>query len=277
MGDPQHLCWGFFFYAGGMEIQFDPSALLDRITELQRVQIPNASVKAVNQAVFDATKELSAEASRSFSNPVPFTTRAFLYRKASLEALEARVFIRDEASGGNAPSKYLLPQIQGGPHHMTRFQGALLNTVVQLGGGRSVQVGQRGRMAFPNIRSPKVKPLNKYGNMKPSQYNQILSALRGGVSSADFYTGKTVANNQRNTSYIYLDEQELNEPFYQRRITNSPQPGIYFVDRSVGIKFYRVMTDSRIPSYSGKFQFMSIATSVVTESFNRNFRLAILR
>lgn len=260
-----------------MEIEFDPKDLIGTITELQRVQLPGASVKALNQAVYDSTRELSEAASRAFQNPVPFTTKSFLYRKASIDSLEARVFIRDEAPGGNAPAKYLLPQIAGGPHYPTRFQGALLNTVVQLGGGRSVQVGQRGKIMVPNLRSPKTRT-NQYGNMSPGQYTQILSALRGNVSSADLYSGKLNRNDQKLSKYIYLDEEEISEPYFRRRFTNSPKPGIYFVDRQTsGSRYYRVMTDSKIPSYTGKFKFMDIAVASVTESFSRNFKLSILR
>lgn len=234
-------------------------------------------MKALNQAVYDSTRELSEAASRTFQSPVPYTLRSFKYAKATIDSLEAKVFIRDDPAGGNAPADYLLPQITGGPHFPTRFQGAMLNTVVQLGGGRSVQVGQRGKILFPNLRSPKTRT-NQYGNMSPGQFKQILTSLRGNVSSADLYSGTLKRNDQKLSKYIYLDEEEISEPYFRRRFTNSPKPGIYFVDRQTqGLRYYRVMTDIRKPTYNGKFKFIDIAISSVTESFNRNFKLSILK
>jgi len=114
-----------------IEIEFKPEELIGKINELQRVQIPKAGSLALNKAVYAASQELKSQAKSIFSNPVPFTVNSFLYKKSSTEQLEAKIFIRDDAPNGNAPAQYLLPQIYGGKHYPTRFQGALLNTIVQ--------------------------------------------------------------------------------------------------------------------------------------------------
>jgi len=264
-----------------IEIEFDPQQIIGKITELQRIQIPRAGAIALNQSVFESTQQLKSAAKSTFNNPVPFTVNSFLYKKATPELLEAKIFIRDEAPKGNAPAKYLLPQIYGGKHFPTRFQGALLNTVVELSSGRQAQVGQRGKMMVANLRSPKTR-LNQYGNMTPGQYTQILSALRGNLSSADIYgrvsRGEAPVNDQQLSKYIYLDEEEIAEPFFRQRFTNSPKPGIYFVDRqSSGVRYYRVMTETRLPSYSGKFKFLDIARTSVETAFAKNFSRIVLR
>jgi len=138
-----------------IEIEFKPEGLIGKINELQRVQIPRAGSIALNKAAFVASQELKSQAQSIFTNPVPFTVNSFLYKKSTTEELEAKIFIRDEAPKGNAPAKYLLPQIYGGRHYPTRFQGALLNTVVQNASGQTVQVGQRGKIMVANLRSPK--------------------------------------------------------------------------------------------------------------------------
>lgn len=267
-----------------MEIIFDPKDLIGKITELQKVQIPRAGEIALNQAVFAASQELKSSSRTIFNNPVPFTVNSFLYKKAEFKApdtLEAKIFIRDEAPKGNAPAKYLLPQIYGGAHYPTRFQGALLNTVVQTATGRTTQVGQRGKIMLANLRSPKTR-LNSYGNMTPGQYTQILSALRGGISSADIYgvtqRGEAPVNDQSLSSYVYLDEESIYEPYFRKRLTNSPKPGIYFVDRrQKGNRYYRVMTETRMPRYTGKFPFKEIAESAARQKFNDVFSGMILR
>lgn len=264
-----------------IEIEFKPEELIGKINELQRVQIPKAGSIALNQAVYKASQELKSQAQSIFNNPVPFTVNSFLYKKSTTEQLEAKIFIRDQAPKGNAPAQYLLPQIYGGRHYPTRFQGALLNTVVENATGRNVQVGQRGKIMIPNLRSPKTRT-NAYGNMTPGQYTQILSALRGNISSADIYgvrqRGQAPVNDQSLSKYIYLDEESLYEPYFRRRFTNSPKPGIYFVDRRTpGTRYYRVMTESRIPTYSGKFPFIDIASNTAITEFNRVFSQLVLR
>lgn len=264
-----------------IEIEFKPEEIIGKITELQRVQIPRAGSLALNKAAYEATQQLKAQAKSRFNNPVPFTVNSFLYRKSTPEELQAVVFIRDDAPGGNAPSKYLAPQIFGGKHYPTNFQGALLNTVVRNATGRSVQVGQRGKMMIPNLRSPKTR-VNRYGNMIPGQYTQILSALRGDVSSADIYgvrdRGQAAPSDQSLSKYVYLDEESIYEPYFRRRFTNSPKPGIYFVDRlSQGTKYYRVMTESPLPNYSGKFPFFDIARTTAEAEFTRVFSQLVLK
>jgi hypothetical protein len=264
-----------------IEIEFKPEELIGKINELQRVQIPKAGSLALNKAVYAASQELKSQAKSIFSNPVPFTVNSFLYKKSSTEQLEAKIFIRDDAPNGNAPAQYLLPQIYGGKHYPTRFQGALLNTIVQNATGRNVHVGQRGKIMIANLRSPKTR-LNRYGNMTPGQYTQILSALKGNISSADIYgvrqRGEAPVNDQSLSNYIYLDEESLYEPYFRRRFTQSPKPGIYFVDRrQPGNRYYRVMTESRIPNYTGKFPFLDIARNTATQEFNRTFSQLVLR
>ena len=271
-----------------IEIEFDPKNIIGKITELQRIQIPRASEIALNQAVYAASQELKSQARSIFNNPVPFTVNSFLYKKTQRVGrdLEARIFIRDQAPKGNAPSSYLAPQlmgpgVSGGRHYPTRFQGALLSTIVQNATGRNVQVGQRGKVMIPNLRSPKTR-LNQYGNMSPGQFTQILSALRGDISSADIYgvvqRGEAPVNDQSLSKYIYLDEESIYEPYFKRRLTNAPKPGIYFVDRrTAGTRYYRVMTESRIPTYTGKFPFVSIASQAAAERFNQVFSSMILR
>jgi hypothetical protein len=266
-----------------IEIVFKPEEIIGKITELQKVQIPRASAIALNQAVYAASQELKSQAKTIFNNPVPFTVNSFLYKKPQQvgDSIEAKIFIRDQAPKGNAPAEYLLPQIYGGRHFPTRFQGALLNTVVQNATGRNVQVGQRGKIMIPNLRSPRTR-INQYGNMQPGQFTQILSALKGNISSADIYgvrqRGEVPVNDQALSKYIYLDEESLYEPYFRRRFTNSPKPGIYFVDRrTAGTRYYRVMTESKIPTYTGKFPFRDIAENAARQRFNEVFSSIILR
>lgn len=275
---------GAFFYADGMEVVFNPEELVGKLTELTKVQIPRAGRLALNTALFETRRRLQSEASNVFKSPVPFTLNSFLYEKAELvgEDLHARVFIRDDAPKGNAPSRYLNPHIRGGRAYETRFQKSLTNTVVQQIDGRSVQARPRGTMLRPT-RSDFVKPHPRkvgapYPTMSQGQYNSILSSLKGGKSSADFLeTGTVPYSNDRR--YVYLDEESLETPFFKNRFTShARKPGVYYVQRrQKQPRFYRVLNEQRVPTYSAKFKFFDLSKQQITQTFQKEFRSMILR
>jgi hypothetical protein len=266
-----------------MEVEFDPKVLIGSMNDLIKVQLPKAAKTSLNQALFETRKRLQDEAKMIFDNPVPFTIRSFLYdRPVQADGdLKARVFVRDDGPKGNAPSRYLDPQIRGGPAYVTRFQRSLLSTIVRQIDGRTTQAAQRGTLLRPT-RSEKVRR-NKYGNMSPGQYNQILSAIKGGKSSADFQEVGAVPFSM-DRRYIYLDNEALDDPYFARRFTTyARKPGIYkpeLVEVEPGRKqtrFYRVMTQGTVPTYSAKFRFFDLSRQTIESEFTQRLRSQILR
>jgi hypothetical protein len=266
-----------------MQITFDPEQVIGKINELTKVQLPRASYMALNKALFETRGKLQSEAQKTFKSIVPFTKNSFLYKKPVQvgDTLEATVFVRDDAPGGNAPSRYLDPHIRGGRAYETRFQRSLTNTVVQQIDGRSVQARPRGRLLRPTL-SDHVKPNrqknNAYPTMSQGQYNQILSALKGGKSSADYQeTGAVPFSIGRR--YTYLDEEALEHPYFKNRFTSyARKPGVYKIMRqSKQPRFYRVLTEGRIPTYKAKFKFFDIAKDSVESVFAAELRKNILK
>lgn len=259
-------------------IKFYPKDLLGPINELVKVQLPRATTTALSQALFKTRKRLQDEARTVFNAPVPFTINSFLYEKPVQvkDEIRARVFVRDDSPKGNAPSRYLNPQIRGGPAYVTRFQRSLLNTVVTQIDGRQTQAAQRGTLLRPSA-SDRVRR-NRYGNMAPSQYNQILSAIKGGKSSADFQDAGAVPFSIGNR-YVYLDDEALDNPYFTRRFSSYTQkPGIYKVEyRQKQPRFYRVMTQGRVPTYSAKFKFFDLSDLTIRSEFTKSLRSQVLR
>ena len=265
-------------------ITFNAEQLVGKLNALTRVQIPRAGRLALNTALFETRRRLQSEASSVFKAPVPFTLNSFLYEKAEQvgDNLHARVFVRDDAPKGNAPSRYLNPHIRGGRAYETRFQKSLTNTIVQQIDGRAVQARPRGTMLRPT-RSPFVKPHPRkvgapYPTMSQGQYNSILSSLKGGKSSADYLdTGTVPYSNSRR--YVYLDEEALETDYFKRRFTSHPRkPGVYFVQRqNKEPRFYRVLNEQRIPTYSAKFKFFDLSKEQIGRTFQKEFDRMILR
>ena len=278
---------GAFFYAVLMaeaSITFNAEQLVGELNALTKVQIPRAGRLALNTALFETRKRLQAEAGNVFKSAVPFTLNSFLYEKAEQvgDDLHARVFVRDDAPKGNAPSRYLNPHIRGGRAYETRFQKSLTNTIVQQIDGRSVQARPRGTLLRPTgsdfVRPHPRKASAPYPTMSQGQYNSILSSLKGGKSSADFLeTGTVPYSNERR--YVYLDEESLETDFFKRRFTSHPRkPGVYYVQRrQKQPRFYRVLTEQRIPSYSAKFKFFDLSKEQIGRTFQKEFDRMILR
>jgi len=271
-------------------ITFDARKLTGPLNELVKVQIPETSRLALNEALFATQKRLKDEASRVFNNPVPFTLNSFKYDKGKIEdkRVVGRAYVRDDAPGGNAPSRYLNPQIRGGPAYQTRFSRRLMHhtTVTQIDGRRTT-AQQPGTMMAPALRSNSKVSRNKYGNMSQGQYTRILTSLSGGASSADLLVNGDVMASQRDQSYTYLDELALDHPYFKNRFTNYGQkPGIYKIERTANpnpkdrrrvTRFYRVMTERSIKPYKPEFRFFDISEETVTKEFVQRFQRRILR
>lgn len=271
-------------------ITFDPQKLIGPLNELVKVQIPETSRLALNEALFATQKRLKDEANRVFDRPVPFTLNSFKYDKGKIEdkRVVGRAYVRDDAPGGNAPSRYLNPQIRGGPAYQTRFSRRLMHhtAVVQIDGRRTT-AQQPGTMMAPALRSGSKVRINRYGNMSPGQFTQILTALSGGASSADLLVNGDVMASQRDQSYTYLDELALDHPYFKNRFTNYGQkPGIYKIERTANpnpegprrlTRFYRVMTERSIKRYEPEFRFFDISEETVTKEFVQRFQRRILR
>ena len=252
------------------DIVFDAEKIIGKITELQRVQIPRAGMLALNKAVFEASQELKRQAQKTFTygdkRPVPLTVNSFLYKKATQQLLEAKLFIRDDVPKGNSPSRYLLPQIYGGTHYRTRFQRAL---------GYTVNPDDGGPILAPNrIMIPTGSAMvrrNTYGNMSPGQYTQILSSLRNESSAGNRIVNRGKGRNKTAGRYFYVSQEMLDD---QYRNLNSRRPGIFF---SMNGKLSKVMSEIGLPNYTGKFAFKDIATTTINTEFNRTFSALVLR
>lgn len=264
-------------------IRFDPQKLIGPVNSLVEVQLPRAATTALNRALFASQRRLKDVARQEFESPVPYTLSGFRVDKAEQKEgrIQGRVYINDDVQKGNSRSSYLDPHIRGGRAYPTRFQGALLRTIVTQITGSSGQVADRGEIYRPT-RSFSVRPHPRkrgtsYPTMSPGQYTQILSALKGGKSSADFEE-KGAVPFALNRQYTFIDRDSLNHPFFKNRFTYSPKPGIYKIERSRGqARFYRVMNKVPLRPYEAKFEFFDEAATTISDVFASELRKNILR
>lgn len=158
-----------------VRIAVDADNLLGRqFTELERQNLGFAVMQACNATAFEIRQSWARAAPRVFDRPTPLTTKAAQYKKATRQKLYAEIFLRDEASGGNPPAKYLAPQVEGGQRRKKGFE---------------VLLQQKGAMPAGMFAvAGKGAPLDRFGNVKIGQVNKILSQLG---AQSDRYQNQT--------------------------------------------------------------------------------------
>ena len=115
----------------------------------------------------------------------------------------------------------------------------------------------------PAIGSKNVR-LNKYGNMSPGQFTQIIAALENSSSAGGgSWQGKGGVN------YVYFNQTMVDE----KRLRNT-KPGIF---RLKGRELSRVMTEIPTPTNTGKFKFFDIGRQIAETEFPRRFFEKIIR
>lgn len=140
--------------------------------------------RALNYSGFDMRAAWAKEAASVFDRPTSFTTRAPLFKPSTPQKLVVEVFIRDDASGGTPPVKYLAPQVTGGPRTQKRFEWALHR---HTRGAAKFYVPGRGMAA----------QMNAQGNLPASIIKKVMSQLGAAESVAGFSANETATTRKR--------------------------------------------------------------------------------
>ena len=244
-------------------ISLDINPLIKRLDALKLVQVPFATSLALNAIAKDIRDAEKEEMKKVFNNPVPFTLNSVKIPKYSTKKdLQVRIQISEDGAKGNAPADYLLPVIKGGNAYATRFQKSL----------RAKGVLRAGQFAIPT-QSDFLKT-NKYGNVRPSMYSDILSdqqAYRAARSSQDLSV-KQIIKAGRRSKYRMISTQLSESMKY-----GGLQPGIYFnspraFENNEALLF---SISNRPPVVPLKFKFQEVGKKVANKNLNRRFGEAL--
>lgn len=170
-----------------ISFQADVSSLAAELPKWANQRIPSITRNALNDAIEEARFAEIDKIRGVFDRPRPITQRAPLYRKATKENLVAEVYIRDEASGQRPPSKYLLPQVTGGPRPPTGFERAL----------RARGILLPGEFVIPAIGQKR----DQYGNLPRGLITRIMSQLQL-FTAAGFSANETGRSRRRNPNRV---------------------------------------------------------------------------
>lgn len=171
-----------------ISFEADIAELSAALPDFAHNRIPSITRNALNDTVEDARFAEGDKIRGVFDRPTPLTQKSALFRKATKEHLVAEVFIRDEASGGTAPAKYLQPQVEGGQRMPKRFELAL----------RAIGAMRPDEYALPAIGYQR----NAYGNLPGSLLVRILSQLRAAEMTAGYMANETGRSRKRNRKRV---------------------------------------------------------------------------
>jgi hypothetical protein len=166
-------------------LTWETKALLAKLEAIRVKGVKYALSMAMTWTAKDASAAFAKEILQKVDRPTPMTQRASRFKAATTDRTEYDVFVQDEASKGNPPSKYLKAMVQGGYRANKRAEN-LLRAKNILPGGWQIEPGQDA-------------PLDQYGNLKGggAKYVQILSALQA-FRETGHTMNRTAASTKRN-------------------------------------------------------------------------------
>src|SRR6185436_14569780 len=216
--------------------------------------------------MFDVRKAWSDAMPSVFDQPTALTRNAVLYKKATKDNLVAEVFIRDEASKGTPPSRYLISQVEGGPRDEKPFEHLLRNAGIL--GSNEYAVPAKGF------------PLDAFGNVPGGVINAILSDLQAsrdplGRSSAESRAKRERRRNVSKRAVYFLSNPNL--PRSGGRRQHLPY-GIFERTKfgsGSSIRMVFVIVKGA-PTYRVRFDAQGLAQRAFNESFPARFEQRML-
>lgn len=241
---------------------YDDKVLQAKFSDLEIRQLPFATVGAINDALFAARDAWRTEIGNVFDRPTSLTLNAVLYTKATQQSLHGELFLRNEASKGTPPSRYLFSQIKGGDRREKPFEFLLR------------QAGVLGSDEY--VMPARGFPLNPQGNLPAALTRTILSDLQAtrdplGRSTAES-RGKRARRKAIGKRGVYFLSRGP-EDIGGGKLQHLPR-GIY---ERTGTGFgssvrmvLAIVQDA--PTYSMRFRAVAIAEQAFRDTFPRAFR-----
>lgn len=238
-------------------IEFNGVPLARELDVFAQVQLPFLAAVTVNRVAAVVRKDLQREIYDSFDFVSKFTADSPKQRHfATKTEPYTEVYLRDEATKGQSPAQYLLPQIKGGLPLETRFQRRL----------KAELDGYNGRWMVPIPSSPGAK-LNEIGKIKASQYVEALF----GIKAMESLRASTKPGKYRTEgSYVYVPfvgaNKELAKQMRALGKGRIPKPGIYRMSGDDIVPIFKQL--ERIPTVQKRFDFQFAAKDSLNKNIN---------
>lgn len=236
----------------GAELKKPSGSNVETLQRLSKGGIKRATNNAVNFTLFDTRERVQERMQRVFDRPTKFTLKGVLVDKSKQSTLQGRLFLRDEASQGNAPAEYLRWQIRGGQREHTRVEGTLRRQNV-IGAGQYIVPG-------PDV------PRDKHGNVRRGTYQQMLAGLQAFTDPAQNPAAKRTkkGNVKRSTQGWFVLKESNKKPMAIAKRSGA------------GINLMFIVIDEA-PVYAPIFNFKGFANRTARGLFPSRWRRAVTR
>ncbi len=225
--------------------------LREEFSSLLPRQIRFAMLKAIDRTADKTKSRLYSEMHRVFDRPTPYTLNALRVKPPTMSNLQAEVGFKEPWAPRS--TKYLEPEVEGGPRKRKGFEMAMSMFGVRGLGMRGVGRNILGNNEY--LVPARGLPLNQYGNVSPGLIQKILAGLQ---AQPDVRANTTAASRAKKKS---------NEWYFITRAGIWQRKG-----RRTSLLFLRTR---KAPAYSARYPFYSLASKFADETFPGEFRETI--
>lgn len=214
-------------------------------------QVPFATALALTRTAQIAKTELEKEMRSVFDRPTRWTLNSLRLFPAKKTKLEARVWMKNEADKSVPATRWLNPEIEGGPRQDKRSESRL----------RRKGILPVGKYIVPG----KGAKLDSYGNMTKGAITKALSGLSA-FSDAGYSANATGSKRSR-------AKGNAKRYFVMKR--GSMPIGI--AERTSRNRMHILLAFTRKPTYSKRLDFYGIGDKVVKQHLAAEFEKAMTK
>lgn len=229
----------------------DTSGLERTLKNWELQQLPFATAQALTQTGQRVKNAIRATMQVGLDRPTPYTLNSLYLKPATKNNLVCEVSLKNVASKGAPPSKYLAPNVYGGAR-LPKSSEVLMRRQGVLPGGMLWVPGSGATM-------------NQFGNMSVGQIVQVLSAMKAfpEVGYLANRSKRLGARANKNASKLFVGTPgggRLPLGVYLRGTDGSLKPIMIFVSEA---------------NYSVRLPVSQIATTVYQTNFQEVFNQAL--
>ena len=215
-----------------------------------------ALATGLTRTALDIREEVKREMRVVLDRPTPYTMNSLFVRPATAQRLAADTYFKDDSAGSGTPAtKYMLPQVEGGPRRTKRLEVAL----------QAAGALPQGWFVVPGAGAK----IDAFGNVSRGQIIQVLSQLRI----------QLVAGSSRNLPFdarkqITAQRKAGGRFFVIKPGAKGAAPGVYQREFA-GSNITPVFIFVKGATYRKRLDFYGISNRTARERLPRQIQLAI--
>lgn len=214
-------------------------------------QIPFATALALTRTAQHAKRALEREMGSVFDRPTRWTLNSLRLFPAKKSKLEARVWMKDEAVKSSPATRWLNPEIEGGPREDKASERNLRRRWI-LPAGKYIAPGKGAK-------------LDRFGNITKGTITKALSGV-GGFSESGFSANATGSKRSRRKGNA--------KRYFVIRRGKTP---IGIAERTSRAKMHVLLAFVSRPTYRRRLDFYGIGDKVVKRHLADEFRKAMTK